>query len=99
MTLGSVFILAFAVFALAYPLLTWKANEKNAAVINYLAVIFIYVVSIIVINEYVTAFYYLLPALIWVSFVGLTDSIMYRNMSVRDSLKKMNLESKSEVKN
>lgn len=95
MSLGSVFVLAFAVFALAYPLLTWKANEKNAAVINYLSVIFIYIVSIIVINENVTAFYYLLAPIIWCSYIGLTDSIMYRNMSVRDSLKKMNVEAKT----
>jgi tryptophan-rich sensory protein len=97
LTVGSVFVLAFAIFALAYPVLTWKANEKNAAVINYLSVIFIYIVSLVVITEYTNAFYYLLPAMIWCSYIGLTDSIMYRNMSVRDAAKKMAPEMKSEA--
>ncbi len=97
MTLGSIFVLAFAVFALSYPVLTWKANEKNASVINYIAVIFIYIVSLVVITEYTNAFYYLLPAIIYISYVGLTDSIMYRNMLVRDAAKKMVAEMKPEA--
>jgi tryptophan-rich sensory protein len=97
LTVGSIFVLLFAIFALAYPVLTWKANEKNASVINYISVIFIYVVSLVVITEYTNAFYYLLPAILWCSYIGLTDSIMYRNMSVRDSMKKLATESKTVI--
>lgn len=98
LTLGSIFVLGYGVFALAYPLLTWKSNEKNANVINYIAIILAYVVSLVVITEYVNAFYYLLPLIIWVSYIGLTDSIMYRNLRVRDAMKKIVIETKPEIK-
>jgi tryptophan-rich sensory protein len=89
LTVGSIFILGYGIFALAYPWLTWKAREKNANVINYISVVLAFVVSLVVITEYTQAFYYLLPLLIWVSYVNLTDAIMYRNMMVRDAAKKM----------
>jgi tryptophan-rich sensory protein len=92
LTLGSIFVLGYGIFALAYPWFTWKAREKNANVINYIAVILAYVVSLVVITEYTDAFYYLLPLIIWVSYIGLTDSIMYRNLRVRDATKKMTTE-------
>jgi tryptophan-rich sensory protein len=92
LTVGSIFVLGYGIFALAYPLLTWKANEKNSNVINYIAVILAYIVSLVVITEYTNAFYYLLPLLIWLTYVNLTDAIMYRNIMVREAAKKMAVE-------
>jgi tryptophan-rich sensory protein len=89
LTVGSIFVLGYGIFALAYPWLTWKSREKNANVINYIAVVLAFVVSLVVITEYTDAFYYLLPLLIWVSYINLTDAIMYRNLMVRDAAKKM----------
>ena len=89
LTVGSIFVLGYGIFALAYPLLTWKSREKNANVINYIAVILAFVVSLVVITEYTEAFYYLLPLLLWTVYINLTDAIMYRNIMVRDAAKKM----------
>ena len=80
---GGIAILIYGVFALAYPFLTYGTREKNANVINYIAVVGALVLGIIVIEEDVGSFYFLLPLLLWVSYVGLTDSIMYRNMMLR----------------
>ena len=76
-------ILIYGVFALAYPLLTYGTREKNANVVNYIAVVGALVLGIIVIEEDTGSFYFLLPLLLWVSYIGLTDSIMYRNMMLR----------------
>jgi len=97
LTLGSIFVLGYGIFALAYPLLTWKAREKNANVINYIAVILAFVVSLVVITEYTEAFYYLLPLLLWTVYINLTDAIMYRNLMVKEASKKMMPEMKSEA--
>lgn len=80
---GGIAILIYGVFALAYPFFTYGSREKNANVINYIAVVGALVLGIIVIEEDVGSFYFLLPLLLWVSYVGLTDSIMYRNMMLR----------------
>jgi tryptophan-rich sensory protein len=97
LTVGSIFILGYGVFALAYPWLTWKSREKNANVINYIAVVLAFVVSLVVITEYTEAFYYLLPLLLWTVYINLTDAIMYRNILVRDAAKKMVSEMKPEA--
>jgi len=88
-TVGSMAIIVLGVFCLLYPVFTWRDRERNANVVNYLAVILVFVTSVIVINEYTTAFYYLLPIIIWSMYIGLTDSIMYRNLMIRQSLKEM----------
>jgi tryptophan-rich sensory protein len=88
-TVGSMAIIVYGIFALSYPLLTWGALERNAYVVNYLGVVLGFVVALIVISEFTDAFFYLLPLLIWVSYVVLSDSIMHRNYMVRQSLKEM----------
>lgn len=98
LTVGSIFVLGYGIFALAYPWLTWKTREKNANVINYISVVLAFVVSLVVITEYTEAFYYLLPLLVWTVYINLTDAIMYRNMMVRDAAKKMVAEMKPETK-
>ncbi len=80
-------ILVYGVFALLYPFFTYASREKNANVINYIAVVGALVLGIIVIEEDVGSFYFLLPLLLWVSYVGLTDSIMYRNLMIRTEKK------------
>jgi tryptophan-rich sensory protein len=84
---GGIAILVYGVFALLYPFFTYASREKNANVINYIAVVGALVLGIIVIEEDVGSFYFLLPLLLWVSYVGLTDSIMYRNLMIRTEKK------------
>jgi tryptophan-rich sensory protein len=83
LSLGCIAILIYGAFALFYPLFTYGTREKNANVVNYIAIIGALVLGIIVIEEDVGSFYFLLPLLLWVSYIGLTDSLMYRNMMIR----------------
>jgi tryptophan-rich sensory protein len=87
LTFGGIAIIIYGVFALFYPFFTYAAREKNANVINYIAVVGALVLGIIVIEEDVGSFYFLLPLLLWVSYIGLTDSIMYRNLMIRSEKK------------
>jgi benzodiazapine receptor len=81
-SIGSIAIIVAAVFCLLYPILIYIGArgdslkyEKYARLINLLALIVGFTLAILVIRESEEAFLFLLPLLVWVSYVNFADSI------------------------
>ena len=88
-TLGSIAIIVVAVFCLLYPVLIYLGArgdpdkyEKYARLINLLALILAFVLGLLVIRESEGAFLFLLPLIVWASYVNLADSI-YMNFRMK----------------
>lgn len=74
-TLGSVCIILFIIFSLCYPFLTGGLKQNNALLLNLLTLILAFSIGLIVIVESKKAFYYLMPLLLWASYVNYVDAM------------------------
>lgn len=74
-TLGSVCIILFIIFSLCYPFLTGGLKQNNALLLNLLTLILAFSIGLIVIVESKNAFYYLIPLLLWASYVNYVDAM------------------------
>lgn len=71
-SVASVAIIVFAVYALFYPIIAF-GRERRAKFMDFFALILAFVVALLVIEKSVNAFYYLIPLLVWASFVNLLE--------------------------
>ena len=67
---GSASVVFFILFSLAYPLMN-AIDEKYGHFLNLISLILSFIVSLIVITYSTHIFLYLIPLLVWVSFVNL----------------------------
>lgn len=77
---ATIAIVVVSAYCLAYPLLTMFLHEKYIQVLNYLALIMSYVLGILVIREYEAAFWYVLPLIVWSSYVNFSDVMQYQDL-------------------
>jgi len=70
---GSMSIVFFICFSLFYPVVV-TINENYANLMNLISLILSFVVSIVVLMYSKNIFWYLIPLLVWVSFVNLLGS-------------------------
>ena len=75
-TLGSICIILFIIFSLCYPFLTGGLKMNNVSLLlNLITLIFAFSIGLIVIVESKPAFYYLIPLLLWASYVNYVDAM------------------------
>lgn len=83
-------IIVAAVFCLLYPVFIYFAAkgdpskyEKYARVLNLLALIVAFVLALLVIRESDSAFWFIVPFLVWSSYVNFADSV-YMNFRYKE---------------
>jgi tryptophan-rich sensory protein len=81
-TIYSNSIIVLLLFCLAYPFLTSGLKQRNATILNLITLIFSFIVSLLVITQSINAFYYIIPLLIWASYVNISDSILCNNLMI-----------------
>ena len=77
---ATIAIVVVASYCLFYPFLTMVMHERYIVVLNLIALLMAAALSIIVINEYVAAFWYTLPLLVWCAYVVFADIMQYNSM-------------------
>jgi tryptophan-rich sensory protein len=81
-TIYNAAILLFLVFSLAYPFLTYGLKGKNANILNLITLILAFVISLMVITQSLMAFYYIIPLLVWATYVNISDSLICNSSSI-----------------
>ena len=77
-SVASVSIIVYAVYCLLYPFLVNNyapGFEHRARILNFFALIFAFIVGILVLQKSQTAFYYIIPVIVWTGYVNLADYI------------------------
>ena len=69
--LTSGYLILFIIFCLSYPFLTNGLQEKNAYVLNGITLVLSIILFILVYIQSKTTSYYLIPLLLWASYVNL----------------------------
>lgn len=85
---STILIIIVAVYCLAYPLLTMYLPERYTQILNLIALFMAYSLGIVVIQEYVAAFWYVLPLIVWTSYVCFADFMQYGDLLVEFNLVK-----------
>jgi tryptophan-rich sensory protein len=74
--IASWFVILFIIFSLAYPLLTNGLQEdKTAFLLNLITLILAFILALLVIVKSVKIFYYLIPLLLWASYVNIIYAV------------------------
>lgn len=68
-----------AAYCLLYPLLAHYVDQKYIPLLNFIGLIMAYALGIVVIQEYVAAFWYVLPLIVWTTYVCFADLMQYAN--------------------
>ena len=92
---ANIAILVVGSYCLLYPFLTMIMNQRYVVVLNLLALLMAAVLAIIVVEQCVAAFWYVLPLLAWCSYVVFADVIQYTSVIQKYGLLKLNSKSKS----
>ena len=74
-TLASMFLIGVMLFCISYPIVT-QLDRKKSVIMNVIALILTSVLLVIVYEESIEAFIYVLPLFIWISFVNYSDAIV-----------------------
>lgn len=77
---ATIAIIVVASYCLLYPFLTRFMHERYIVVLNLIALLMAAALCIIVVNEYVAAFWYTLPLLVWCSYVVFADVMQYNSV-------------------
>jgi len=87
-TLASISIIVVAVYCILYPVIIHFAsrgdvnrNEKVARMVNFIALILAFTLGLLVIRESEVAFLYILPLIVWASYINFADSV-YMNFRI-----------------
>jgi len=91
---ATIAIIVVASYCLLYPLLNSFMNERYMVVLNLIALLMAAVLSIIVVNECVAAFWYTLPLLAWCSYIVFSDIMQYNSVIQKYGLNKLKSKSK-----
>lgn len=81
-----ILIIVVSSYCLLYPLLTKYLHEKYIQLLNFIGLIMAYALGIVVIQEYVAAFWYVLPLIVWTSYVCFADIMQYSDFLVQYKL-------------
>ncbi len=92
---ANIAIIVVASYCLLYPFLSTVMNQRYEVVLNLLALLMAAVLAIIVVEQCVAAFWYVLPLLAWCSYVVFADVIQYTSVIQKYGLLKLNSKSKS----
>lgn len=65
----------FIIFAVLYPFIT-RFSEKTGAVLNYVSLLFSFIIALAVMNVSLDIFWYTVPLLLWVSYVNLLPTVI-----------------------
>jgi tryptophan-rich sensory protein len=77
-SMASIFLILVMIYCVSYPIVT-QLNQKKGRVLNTVALIITSILLLLVHNESVQAFYYVVPLFIWTSFVNYSDAIVCSN--------------------
>lgn len=91
---ANIAIVVVASYCLLYPFLTKFMHYRYVVLLNLIALLMAAVLSIIVINECVAAFWYTLPLLAWCSYVVFSDIMQYNSVIEKYDLNKLKSKSK-----
>ena len=70
----SLFVIFLVLFCIAYPAIT-GLKKKNSYLLNLLTLIFSFILGLLIISESTNIFLYLIPLLIWASYVNIVFAI------------------------
>jgi tryptophan-rich sensory protein len=70
-------IIVVSAYCLIYPILTMFVPEKYVPLLNLIALLMAAALSIVVISERLSAFWYTLPLLAWTAYVNFADVMQY----------------------
>jgi len=73
-TITSLFIVFVIIYSLAYPLLT-NLRVKSGLLLNLIALILAFILGILIIKQSMYAFLFVIPLIIWASYVNIVDTI------------------------
>ena len=85
---STILIIIVAAYCLAYPLLTMYLPQRYTQILNLIALFMAFALGIVVIQEYVAAFWYVLPLIVWTSYVCFADFMQYGDLLVEFNLVK-----------
>jgi tryptophan-rich sensory protein len=92
---ANIAIIVVASYCLLYPFLTMIMHERYVVVLNLLALLMAAALAIIVVDECVAAFWYVLPLLVWCSYIVFADVMQYTSVIEKYGLMGLNSKSKS----
>jgi tryptophan-rich sensory protein len=70
---ATILTIVVASYCMLYPFLTIVVDEKYYQLLNFIALIMAYALGIVVIQEYVAAFWYVLPLIAWTTYICFAD--------------------------
>jgi len=70
-------IVIVASYCLFYPFITMVLNNRYVQLLNLIALFMAFALGIIVIQENVAAFWYILPLIVWTSYISFSDVMQY----------------------
>jgi tryptophan-rich sensory protein len=70
---ATILTIVVASYCLLYPFLTIVVDEKYYQLLNFIALVMAYALGIVVIQEYVAAFWYVLPLIAWTTYICFSD--------------------------
>ena len=71
----SISVVCFFIFCLLYPVLTSGLSKQNANMLNLLTLILSFSLAIVLVKTLPSTFKYIIPLLLWASYVNITDAI------------------------
>ena len=77
-----------AAYCLLYPLIAHYVHQKYIPLLNFIGLIMAYALGIVVIQEYVAAFWYVLPLIVWTTYVCFADLMQYADCIQMHIIKK-----------
>lgn len=86
---ANIAILVVGSYCLLYPLLTIIMHERYVVLLNLIALLMAAALAIIVVDKCVAGFWYVLPLLVWCSYVVFADVMQYTSVIEKYGLMKM----------
>jgi len=68
------FLEVFILFCLSYPFIT-QFQEKLSRFMNFTSFVFSFILSLVIIHRSLSIFWYLIPLLLWITYVNLFDVV------------------------
>jgi tryptophan-rich sensory protein len=78
-TFSSMYVLFLILYCLFYPIIT-GLNVKSGLLLNLITLILSFILGLIVINQSKYIFIYIIPLIIWTSYVNIVDVIQCSNL-------------------
>ena len=77
---GNILVVFFILFSLAYPFLTNGLNKKYGLLLNYVTLLFSFILSLVIVLYSIKIFMYLIPLLLWVFYVNYVFIVLCSNI-------------------